>query len=499
MVAVAGAQAADLPMKAKAPAVQYVKICSLYGAGFYYIPGTDTCLKIGGYIRTQVESQSAGGGVITGSSGGAGAAVIGASPGSQGLQNRVDSNDIQYRLRAVITFDTRTQGEYGTLRNYIRVGWESTTPTTSAAGTAAGSAYWDRAFIQFAGFTVGKAQSFFDVYSYGGSRSYLNVRTSGDTGAAGLMLWAYTAQFGNGFSATLSLEDPRGHNLYGVRERTAAAGGFSIGGLDNGLSSSTGAGGVAQLGWQVPDIVGNLRVDQAWGFFGVSAALHQVAGGYYTTSLAGCIANTVGCGHPEDKWGWAVGVGGQLNVPGLPGDTMGAMFRWAQGATGYTLAGGVNLGFIQGNTVTASVGADAIFAAPGLIPGANGALQLVEAWSINAHYEHLWTRALRTSVYGGYGEVQFPGGAKRVVCGGPCGGLSPDYSIWLVGSRTQWSPWAGQLNIGVDVVYASYQTARPLAGPIPAGVVGAQNLAGKVFGDTDNVSVMFRVQRNWFP
>src|SRR5436190_18317336 len=47
LVAVAGAQAADMPVKA-AP-VQYVKICSLYGDGFYYIPGTDTCLKLGGY------------------------------------------------------------------------------------------------------------------------------------------------------------------------------------------------------------------------------------------------------------------------------------------------------------------------------------------------------------------------------------------------------------------------------------------------------------------
>ena len=49
LVAIAGAQAADLPVKAKP--VQYVKICSLYGAGFYYIPGTDTCLKIGGWVR----------------------------------------------------------------------------------------------------------------------------------------------------------------------------------------------------------------------------------------------------------------------------------------------------------------------------------------------------------------------------------------------------------------------------------------------------------------
>jgi hypothetical protein len=49
LVAATGAQAADLPVKAKA--VQYVKICSLYGAGFYYIPGTDTCIKLGGYVQ----------------------------------------------------------------------------------------------------------------------------------------------------------------------------------------------------------------------------------------------------------------------------------------------------------------------------------------------------------------------------------------------------------------------------------------------------------------
>ena len=28
-----------------------MRICSLYGAGYYYIPGTDTCMKIGGYLR----------------------------------------------------------------------------------------------------------------------------------------------------------------------------------------------------------------------------------------------------------------------------------------------------------------------------------------------------------------------------------------------------------------------------------------------------------------
>src|SRR5215831_8211002 len=49
LFAIGGAQAADLPLKAKA--VEYVKVCSLYGAGFFYIPGTDTCIKLGGYLR----------------------------------------------------------------------------------------------------------------------------------------------------------------------------------------------------------------------------------------------------------------------------------------------------------------------------------------------------------------------------------------------------------------------------------------------------------------
>jgi len=56
LVAMSGAQAADLPVKAKA--VEYVKACSLYGAGFYYIPGTDTCIKFGGYLRVDVLANS---------------------------------------------------------------------------------------------------------------------------------------------------------------------------------------------------------------------------------------------------------------------------------------------------------------------------------------------------------------------------------------------------------------------------------------------------------
>ena len=51
IIATAGAQAAD---SGSAKAVEFVRVCTLYGAGFWYVPGTDTCLKVGGYLRAQV-------------------------------------------------------------------------------------------------------------------------------------------------------------------------------------------------------------------------------------------------------------------------------------------------------------------------------------------------------------------------------------------------------------------------------------------------------------
>src|SRR3977135_705716 len=124
--AVAGAQAADMPVKA-AP-VQYVKICSLYGDGFYYIPGTDTCLKLGGYLRVQGEYNMGGGGV-----------PIGSGPGEapRGRFPRDNPNDFNYRVRGVTSWDVRQQTEYGTLRTYIRFGVENTTPPASGGGTTA--------------------------------------------------------------------------------------------------------------------------------------------------------------------------------------------------------------------------------------------------------------------------------------------------------------------------------------------------------------------------
>jgi hypothetical protein len=493
LVAVAGAQAADMPVKA-AP-VQYVKICSLYGDGFYYIPGTDTCLKMGGYLRVQAEYNMGGGGVPLGDS--PAGTVLGAGRFTRDL-----TNDINYRVRGVISWDVRQQTEYGTLRSYIRFGAENTTPANTGGGTTP-NPFWDRAFIQFAGFTVGRSQSFFDLFTYGGAYSYHNVRVSGDTGASGQNLWAYTAQFGNGFSGTLSLEDPATRK--GGTVDLAVAGFANPGAAlvnDNAFALNLGANGATGFGFRVPDIIANLRLDQAWGFVGISAALHDVSGAYYGV-------NNVNNGHPEDKYGWAMAGGAKFNLQG--GDMIGFNVCWSEGSPGFCTNNNAFTLYNSNNSVGAGWIADGVFA--------NGTqIELTRVWSALAGYEHIWNPKWRTSLFGGYVNVNYGNNATALIqarlpgVGLGCGvvavapalstlqplqgnSCSPDYDFWEVGSRTQWNP-VPQLDIGLEVLYSKRNTA--FKGP---AVVPASGSRPPVFllDDQEVWSAMFRWQRNFYP
>jgi hypothetical protein len=207
LVAIAGAQAADLPVKAKP--VQYVKICSLYGAGFYYIPGTDTCIKIGGFVRAEVN----------GNAGGSYSVIQSGSVDGSPTQGKGEF----WRTRAGVTLDTRTQTEYGTLRSYFIAATSEdqgqaagTSPggggsgvgnNPGGAGLAPYTRLWSNAaFIQFAGFTAGKTASFFDfdLQPYSNQTNFWGSNYAG----GGIDVFAYTAQFGNGMSASLAVEQP---------------------------------------------------------------------------------------------------------------------------------------------------------------------------------------------------------------------------------------------------------------------------------------------------
>ena len=140
LIAMSGAQAADLPVKAKA--VEYVRICSLYGAGFFYIPGTDTCIKLGGYVRIDTTFN---GGVYDAP----------AWNGNFGAGDRF-ADQINSRSRMALTVDTRTATEYGVVRTFGQAdfqfnnfGSQSGSTSSSGPGNGIGSAgsfgwYWLR-------------------------------------------------------------------------------------------------------------------------------------------------------------------------------------------------------------------------------------------------------------------------------------------------------------------------------------------------------------------
>src|SRR6478736_5013055 len=119
LVAMAGAQAADLPVKAKP--VQYVKICSLYGAGFFYIPGTDTCIKIGGFLRYEWDVNAGG--------------SFGQFLNGANARFTRETTELTERARGIMSFDVRSQTAYGTLRSYLRAGWQWSTNDGFASGS----------------------------------------------------------------------------------------------------------------------------------------------------------------------------------------------------------------------------------------------------------------------------------------------------------------------------------------------------------------------------
>jgi len=240
MLVASGAQAAG-PV-----AVQYVKVCSLYGEGFYYIPGTDTCLKIGGYVRSQAEYGSGNHGI-----------VIGSGPLAGDGRFTRGTSEFAFSNRAVVSFDARSQTAYGTLRSYTRFRISS----TGTSGTTSTEAFVERAFIQWAGFTFGRSQSFFDNVTFTNRYNYLDIRTASDTQADGTNLAAYTWELGNGVSLHASAEEPFSHFKAGTLDGSTAA--FAV----NGVTVTD------NHGIRMPDFVGSLRINQAWGTAGISGAI----------------------------------------------------------------------------------------------------------------------------------------------------------------------------------------------------------------------------------
>jgi hypothetical protein len=165
-----------------------------------------------------------------------------------------------------------------------------------------------------------------------------------------------------------------------------------------------------------------------------------------------------------------------------PGDFFQAQLTYAQGAVRYVgfrqdgifnpfmFDGGTSLGFgLQTDAVFCGVNATLGTGCGALGPGVSD-LQLTTAWGVNASYEHFWTPALRTSLYGAYIKESYNDAAKAIVCTGSNALINrpgtwrptndtvcnPGYSEWGFGSRTQWNV-TKDFYMGVDVYYVKLQ------------------------------------------
>jgi hypothetical protein len=484
LVVVSGTQAADLPVKARA--VEYVRICDLYGAGFYFIPGTDTCLRVGGYVRADY------GWNVNGSM----------APHYFGIGGAQDRSTSPYstRHRGRFQFDSRTQTPYGTLRTFEAFNIENREGTVSVSVT--------RAFIQWAGFTFGRTKSFTDTPGTPGDDTFKSLhqtQNQSDTGAAGTNQIAYTWELGNGMTLNIGADERRVKSIANL----STANVVTVGANPTDTSA----------GQQHPDPWVNFAVNQAWGRFGLSFIAHKNSATYYSSDFnggcpVGAQTNTDLCGHPDDKWGWAVLSGIDIKAPWFgPGDHFGGFFNYGQGASAYAggnnltspgLFGGLNGGIL--NTVAVGVITDSVYVS-------GGDLELTTAWTAGVGYEHFWLPNFSTTVFATYSEISYNDTVINSgwFCGNPPGlngaagqnlrvvgatACDPGFRFWTVGTHTDWYPVRG-FRIAAEVLYTRIETAFDGETISLAKTQGLRHTGLYTAEDDGIVSVVFRAQRDF--
>jgi len=425
--AVAGAQAADLPTKKAAP-VEYVRICSLGGGVFvgYVVPGTDVCLRVGGFARWQYTSSSPYNTNYYLGDGVGGDRFINTA---RGYGQRFAG---QYAVGSV-QLDARTQTEYGLLRSFADI--------RADAGYGGGGAFIDKAWVQLGGFQAGKYQSYFDFYA----DAYNNLGTLGsDHSVVGA---AYTAIFGN-FSAAISFEDlSTNWGSPGYFQ-----GGTTVGTIPYGSAfANTTAGG-----YRIPDVVGRLLYADSWGQVQLTGAIHQLRAStdtFDTVDLGGgdTIAVATGQFNDDTKYGWALQGGVKLNVPSFgPGDALYLQAAYTQGALTYVGAGGV-YGFGKATQIT--------YASDGL-PNNAGSIELTKGWNALAAFQHTFTPTLSAALWGSYTAIDYGSdvfnGTGTINGAGLTG---RDFNYWQVGAQANWSP-VKNFTVSGTVNYVALEASR---------------------------------------
>lgn len=171
LAAASCSHAADAVVADEPSQTGFVRICDAYGAGYFYIPGTETCMKIGGVVRTEAKWHDA--------------------------YNLASEAGTMWHTRAQLSADTATDTELGALRTNTVLRFDST------EGVEASKVLW--ANVSLGGFLVGKLDSQYNLYA-GYAGNVINDDVVYD-GPYELNQITYVYDGGNGFTAVASLED----------------------------------------------------------------------------------------------------------------------------------------------------------------------------------------------------------------------------------------------------------------------------------------------------
>ena len=371
-------------------------------------------MKITGYLSAQVEAGTISQGYTF-------------TTGSQLLYTPTATNtrnQLGYTTRAEIELITKTNTAYGVLTSDIDTqfnygsGFDNTGPNSFGGGQT----FINHGFLNWAGITAGKANSFFSFF--GGGEGWANIFSPDRQGYNQPLLLAYTATFGGGFSATISLEDPL---------LTGGSAGGSPGGTEEAFALNA-----EYLGQRAPDIVASIDLAQGWGGAHLAGVAHNVR----MESLLD--------GSTLDTWGWAIDGGVKFNLPTLgAGDNIQLQATWTRNAIWYSGVSdamwGEN-GAVNGNGIAMPV-ADAI-------SNGNGTWATPDAWSVTALGEfHLGP------TFSIDPEISYLGMSWSGV---NTGLISTNQESWIGGAVFHWDPVA-HLDFNLELLYQNTHQDTPAA------------------------------------
>ncbi len=347
LVMVGSAQAADLTV---AEPVDYVKVCDAFGNGFFYSPGTDTCIKVGGYVKFGTD--------------------FGNTDFGRYNDTYPSSHWGNFYTEASIKLTASSVTEYGNLTGFLDVRAQTgneanfSESLSQIVNSATNSAYIDSGYLQLGGVQAGYFTSLFDF-----GRGYTDTEAFGSDATTDHIQFTYAA---GGFAFAGSIEDQRDRDVVGNTGGLVDNDGvYSTGGQDN-----------------IPDLIAAISYSS-----GIISG--KLAAAYVNQAI-----DITGAGTASDpytgtgKAGWAVGGGLEFTLNNIAkGDAFFVSAAYGDNANTFT--------GVAGDTSVADLGG---FRSDEFAASGEGT-----SWSALASFKHNWSDTVYSAVTGGYANFEGAG------------------------------------------------------------------------------------------